>query len=494
MNNFNTTSKVEQEFLQKCKEINTNINPIIFLRKYNNFSKDYIDFYEQDLLDLGKMLNTVFPNVEWSLAGRVKSKYSFCKKTAEKLDTNFNYDKKEPKEAKKTENHIAHILSFFDNSDMLLDILKDRSITSQTKMNMIISNLSENDKSRFILHLGMSDDIFAHRLIVRSVGSSICGTNYKNNTFFIKDKKGNEVRIQPSIIINDPQIIQQIKSTLDKTTTDYSRIEININGQNEQINLDYIERNPDKTIKYNEDGSLTLLRDAIEFPDKSIINITPNNLVNVDNEFYIKTENGLKNINGLVLRKYDEPSVSQGISRIMSYIQNVYLPSNPDMNDEIYEIPPERLKDYIKNPKPTGYKSIHATFLKKWLSQKHKKYITKYSQEIQAESLTMDKDKDDPNSPISHNKYKSSTDELSKLMVDPTYELSDLFPKYILVSSFNINGHKEVMSHRADLKTSITHLIPNVNYNKLIQERNSIDNELDDTGLIPDDIDDFFDL
>ena len=178
----------------------------------------------------------------------------------------------------------------------------------------------------------------------------------------------------------------------------------------------------------------------------------------------------------------------------MSYIQNTYLSLEPESTEEFFEIPPERYKDYIKRPKPTGYKSIHATILKKWYNDKKQKHVTKYSQEIQAESLTMDKDKDDPNSPLSHNRYKSSADELSTLMVNPDYELSELFPTYILVTSFNINGNKVVQSHRADLKTSIQHIIPGTDYNKLIQERNSNDTELDDTGLIPDDTDDFFDL
>lgn len=495
MSNYNTTSKVEENFIKACKKISKNINPLIFLRKYNTFSRDYKNFYEQDLLTLGKMINKVFPNVEYSLVGRTKSKYSFCKKTIKKLDKYFNYDGIEDlKERKKTENSIAHILSFFDNSDNLLTILKDTSITSQTKMDMIISNLSGNDKMRFILHLGMSDDIFAHRLIVRSVGSTICGTHSANNKLYIKDKNGNNILIQPSIQITDPEIISKIKSTLDKTTTDYSRIEIDINGKKEQINLDYIVRNDDNSPKINKDGSLTLLRDAIEFPDKSIINVTPDNLIHVDDHIYIRTDSGLKDIDNLVLRKYDEPSVSQGINRIMSYLENQYSQLDPYMYDEYYEIPPERYKNYIKNPKASGYKSIHATILKKWFNTYKDKYVTKYSQEIQAESLVMDKDKDDPNSPISHNKYKSSADELSKLMVDPTYELSELFPEYILITSFNINGHKEVFSHTADLEASIKHIIPETNFNKLIQERNANIEELDSYGLIPDDGNDFFDI
>lgn len=495
MSNYNTISKVEENFIKACMQINKHINPLLFLRKYNTFSKDYKNFYEQDLLTLGKMINTIFPNVEYSLVGRTKSKYSFCKKTTQKLDKCFNYDDiEDEKERKKTENNIAHILSFFDNYDDLLPILKDNSISSQTKMNMIISNLSGNDKMRFILHLGMSDDIFAHRLIVRSVGSTICGTYSANNKLYIKDKNGNNVLIQPSIKITDPKIIKQIKSTLDKTTTDYSRIEIEVNGKKEQINLDYIVKNDDNSPKFNKDGSLTLLRDSIEFPDKSIINITPDNLIHVDGHIYVKTDSGLKDIDNLVLRKYDEPSVSQGINRIMSYLENQYLSLDPNLYDEYYEIPSERYKNYINTPKASGYKSIHATILKKWFNSYKNKYVTKYSQEIQAESLVMDKDKDDPNSPISHNKYKSSADELSKLMVDPTYDLSDLFPEYILVTSFNINGHKEVFSHRADLEASIKHIIPETDFNKLIQERNSNIEELDSFGLNSDDSNDFFDI
>lgn len=495
MSNYHTTSKVEENFIKKCKKISRYINPLIFLKKYNTYSKEYKDFYEQDLLTLGKIINTTFPNIEYSLVGRTKSKYSFCKKTSQKLNNCFNYDDiEDAKEQKKTENNIAHILSFFDNSDDLLAILKDTSISSQTKMDMIISNLSDRDKTKFILHLGMCDDIFAHRLIVRSVGSKICGTHSANNKLYIKDKNGNNVLIQPSIKITNPEIIKQIVSTLDKNTTDYSRVEITINGKKEQINLDYIEKNDDKTPKFNKDGSLTLLRDAIEFPDKSIINITPDNLIHVDGHIYIKTNQGLQDINQNVLRKYDEPSVSQGVNRIMSYLESKYSQLDPTMFDEYYEIPPERYKNYIRNPKASGYKSIHATILKKWFNNFKDKYVTKYSQEIQAESLTMDKDKDDPNSPISHNKYKSSADELSELMVDPTYELSDLFPEYILITSFNINGHKEVFSHRADLESSIKHIIPETNFNKLIQERNANIDELDSYGLISDDSNDFFDI
>lgn len=495
MSHYNATSKVEENFIDICKKISKHINPLFFLKKYNTYSKEYKNFYEQDLLTLGKLINSAFPNVEYSLVGRTKSKYSFCKKTTKKLNKCFNYDDiEDSKERKKIENNIAHILSFFDNSDNLLAILKDHSICSQTKMDMLISNLSENDRTKFILHLGMSDDIFAHRLIVRSVGTTICGTHYSNNKLYIRDKNGNNILIQPSIKITNPEIISQIKKTLDKKTNDYSRVEIEINGKKEQINLDYIEKNGDKSPKLNKDGSLTLLRDAIEFPDSTIINITPDNLLYVDGHIYIKSDSGLKDINQSVLRKYDEPSVSQGIIRIMSYLENQYSEINSNMFDEYYEMPADRKKNYIKLPKPSGYKSVHATILKKWFNRFKNKYVTKYSQEIQAESLVMDKDKDDPNSPISHNKYKSSADELSKLMVDPAYDLSDIFPEYILITSFNINGHKEIFSHRTDLETSIKHIIPETNYNKLIQERNANIDELDSVGLISDDSNDFFDL
>lgn len=496
MNNISTSSKIEQDFIKQCLEINKHINPYLFLKKYNSFSNDYINFYEDDLVDLGKMLNSVFPNVEWSLAGRVKSKYSFCKKTSQKLSKSFNYDDLEnPKESKKIEKNISHILSFFDNSTFLQEILKDKSLNSQTKMDMIISHLSDMDKARFILHLGMSDDIFAHRLIVRSIGHSICNTTKRGNTLFITDESGTEIPIQPAIKIKNEEIIKHIEKTLDKETSDYSMVEIKINGKKEQINLDYIEKNEDGSIKYNEDNSITLFRDSIQMQDGSIINVTPNSLFYVEGNTYLKTpSDGLKNINSLVLRKYDEPSISKGISKIMSYIQTNYLALEPENTEEFFEIPPERYKDYISTPKSTGYKSIHATFLKKWYNEKKQKYITKYSQEIQAESLTMDKDKDDPNSPLSHNRYKSSADELSQLMIDPQYALSELFPTYILVTSFNINGKKEVFSHRADLKTSIQHIIPKTDYNKLIQERNSNDLELDNSTTFSDDSFDFFDL
>lgn len=476
MNNYQPHSFVEQNFIKDCNTISPHIDPNIFLSRYNKFSKDYLPFFEKDLLNLHKSIRCKFPNDEYALKGRIKSKFSFCKKTIEKLNCYFNYDNEEnTKMQKKLETYIENVLKTFDNPNELIAILRNRSISSHTKLDIIYNKLNKNDQNKLTFFLGLCDDIYAYRLIIRSVGFNIENPYFNHNKLYIKDLEGNEILIEPSLKISNPELINEIKNILSSKNVDETRIFMNIHGKKEEINLNNIERNNDKSLKFNEDGSLTLLRDAIELKDGSIINITPQNIIKIENEAYLKDDSiGIIPINHLILKKYDEPSIIKELYQMLSYINDTMIDKEFNSNESMIAAQ-GRYKDYIKNPKPSGYSSIHSTFLKMFYNPKIEKFQTAYSEEMQARTLQMESDMKNPKSKISHNNYKSSTDDLSELVKNPNIELSDLFPNYILVTSFPSKDGATTTSWKPSLRYSIEHVLPDEDYEKLILERASDD-------------------
>lgn len=476
MSNYKPYSYVEKKFIEDCKNISEYIDPNIFLSRYNKFSKDYWPFFEKDLKYIYKLIKEKFPNSDFALKGRIKSKYSLCKKTKDKLYCYFNYDKEEDsKKRKQLETYIGTVLKTISDSNELQAILKNQSISSNNKLNIIYKQLDKKSREKLTFYLGLSDDIYAYRLITRSTGFNISDCHFKNNKLYIQTPEGNEVLVETPIKLKDPELIKQIQDVHSSKKVKDTRISTTIHRKKEEININNIKTKDDKTLDFNEDGSLTLLRDAFELPDGSTINVTSNNIINIDNEAYLKDHSiGIIPIKNLILKKYDEPFLIKDLYNMTEYISDIVSKADFGENESM-QIAQGRYKDYIKSPKPSGYSSIHLTFLKMFFNKKLNKQQTTYSEEIQARTQLMESDTKNPNSKISHNNYKSSKDDLSRLVKNPNIELSDLFPSYILVTSFNNKGTITPTTWKPSLKYSIEHILPNESYEDLIHLRASND-------------------
>ena len=374
-------------------------------------------------------------------------------------------------------------------------ILKKQSISSNNKLNIIYKQLDKKSRENLTFYLGLMYDIYGYKIIPRSTGFNISDCHFKNNKLYIQTPEGNEVLVETPIKLKDPELlakceqgkyietccselallIKQIQDVHSSKKVKDTRISTTIHRKKEEININNIKTKDDKTLDFNEDGSLTLLRDAFELPDGSTINVTSNNIINIDNEAYLKDPSiGIIPIKNLILKKYDEPSLIKDLYNMTEYISDIV--SKVDFGEnESMQIAQGRYKDYIKSPKPSGYSSIHLTFLKMFFNKKLNKQQTIYSEELQARTQLMESDTKNPNSKRSHNNYKSSKDDLSRLVKNPNIELSDLFPRYILVTSFNNKGTITPTTWKPSLKYSIEHILPNESYEDLIHLRASND-------------------
>ena len=163
------------------------------------------------------------------------------------------------------------------------------------------------------------------------------------------------------------------------------------------------------------------------------------------------------------MRKTDEEYTIPAIYDVYDIIKKYYS------ENDIIKIE-SRFKDYIENPKNTGYMSIHDSSFNE---------IYGYTMEAQIRDLKMEDDCKNESSSTGHDQYKiaksqksmenpilsdiikydslafdSSTSTLIKKMDNPNIEISDLLGKYLLVTRIH-NGNS--ISYQPNIATIFEH-------------------------------------
>lgn len=477
-------SPIENEFIGWCHYVHPDINPYIFIQRYNRYYEEYLPLIDENMVQLHHQLSLEKPNIECSFKGRIKSKRSFFIKTFKTMAENIakifpeelpeNEEEKE-KILKEQDDAIDKYFKFLASDEpqkfnKIKHIIKTMtSLGTVDSFRFVFNKLSSDEKDRLVNRLGRTEDTFAYRPVINSVDFNIKSVRENaNNEFEIIDSDDNVIPIHSSITFSPEEIIEK----------DNGSKYILIDGKEQKLNernllypydLSSSQRNLENALK-SPDGKLTMLQDSIVIDNKEHFDICSININPVNNQILMTNQYGesknlslLLNNHKLNLRKTDEEYTIPAIYDVYDIIKKYYS------ENDIIKIE-SRFKDYIENPKNTGYMSIHDSSFNE---------IYGYTMEAQIRDLKMEDDCKNESSSTGHDQYKiaksqksmenpilsdiikydslafdSSTSTLIKKMDNPNIEISDLLGKYLLVTRIH-NGNS--ISYQPNIATIFEH-------------------------------------
>ena len=457
----------ENRFNNWTKMLRLDFDPSIFTKLYLKYTNDFSAIIEDLLKDLSKEIKTKFPDVDFYIKGRFKSETSYIYKTFLRLNSNISllFDdsisnaEREPaiqtffgflKDKEKFEYIKNQILNEVNNKYNVSNI-DDLNIILQN-FKKILNSLSQPEKDAVIRRLGKTEDIFAYRVIVKSVSFDIKDiTTSEDGTIKLIDHKGNELSVSPSVKLSSNDIYENA----------YGRKCALIDGVETELydnNFLYDSSVPAKkrtfeNAKKDTDGNYTLLRDAFVLSDGTHLDITSIYYSPEYESYFFESNGERKNLSSLIngssikLKKHD----SQTCIEYAKKIDTVDLEFQKKYN---YMPMEERRKNYIDYPKPnSGYQSIHNSFYN---------FVYNFIIENQVRTNEMEEASKMENSKTGHDEYKK--DKMLKKTArrpilgiikksDPTafdssasttmvllsknfsqIELYEVLPKYILVA------------------------------------------------------------
>lgn len=376
-------SYIDEQFIEWCKKISPEINPYIFINEYAKYETEYRNKIKSVLKELYAEIHTKYPNVNFYMRGRIKSKLSSYIKTFLKLVENIDrlFSSKLTKDQREIliRKYFGYYLNSsidslalddkqadkYNNLKNLIFTLSSDSINSFDAFSIVLHNLTPEEQTFFIKKLGLTEDIFAYKLVIRD-SSQPAGfviskfRTLENGTYEITTGNNKTISVSPSVKI-DPSSEVRIKSN--------GLIYVVINGHEYELNeqnLLYpknisVRKRHLKNALRDSDNKITLLRDYLILPDGDILYIDA--IFSSNNINYIKSGGEIRNLDKLLknphvrLYKNDEVTLHQ-IAFEIETLCNQYLTSHG------FHIFSYRRKDYITTPKQTGYgHTIHNSYV-----------------------------------------------------------------------------------------------------------------------------------
>ena len=456
-----SSSTVEQNFIKWCNSLSPDINPYIFIHRYNRYYEEYLPLLKDIFTELHQYVHNQKPNSHSSLKGRIKSKRSFFIKTfihiADNIKNIFDNTIDIDKRNKTFDKYFKFLLK--SNPDKYEKIKKlafdiTPNFDDYSKIFSIIFNeLSQEEKDNLITRLGRTEDTYAYRFIIQSIDFPIKSiTHFPNGQFYIIDPDGNKIPINKAVRLNPKTDIFYDE----KTGITY----VTLNGKKEPLNeknLLYPNNLPAnkhtlQNAKKDENGNLILLYDSLILDDNTSLDIIDIKLNPQDNTIYVTDSNGdIRNLNNLLaksslkLSKYDDQYLIPDLYDSFNITQDFFV------KNHICPIK-SRYKDYIASPKSeTFYRSIHSSVF-------HQNYG--FTAEGQFRTQEMEDKAKDESTRGGHDAYKqskskeisdnlilskilaedplafdSSSPTLMKLIEDNNVDLSELLGRYLLTTT-----------------------------------------------------------
>ena len=217
-----SSSTVEQNFIKWCNSLSPDINPYIFIHRYNRYYEEYLPLLKDIFTELHQYVHNQKPNSHSSLKGRIKSKRSFFIKTfihiADNIKNIFDNTIDIDKRNKTFDKYFKFLLK--SNPDKYEKIKKlafdiTPNFDDYSKIFSIIFNeLSQEEKDNLITRLGRTEDTYAYRFIIQSIDFPIKSiTHFPNGQFYIIDPDGNKIPINKAVRLNPKTDIKWKKRT-----------------------------------------------------------------------------------------------------------------------------------------------------------------------------------------------------------------------------------------------------------------------------------------
>lgn len=467
----NNISFVEKNFIDWCNEINSNINPYIFIERYDRYTKKYPPLIREVLKNIYKEIQEKEPNISFFLKGRYKAKRSFLTKTfitlAQNIETVFSPSTDAEsrniaiekyfsflKKKKNINSELGSIKTFDDVKNLILQITsnsENKSIVDN--FNIVFSKLSKENQKKLTLFLGRTEDTFAYRPVIKSVDFNISSLHYsKDGIIEIVNDKGISIPVAFASVINPCKDIVTNENGLKFVIINGNKQKLNERNLQYDSSVSSKNRHLENAQK-DENGNITLLGDSIVLSKTNeLLDISSITFNKGKNAFFVTDINGeSRNLSKLLekgtlkLRKYDEETIINSIYEVNNIIKNFYSRNN-------FRTIKCKSKDYIANPKPiTEYMSIHESALNQ---------EDMYTLESQIRSLKMEDEAKDESTIRGHDAYKisklkkyqnneilskilskdetafdSSSLSLMKVLENPEVDLSDVIGKYLLITT-----------------------------------------------------------
>lgn len=324
----------------------------------------------------------------------------------------------------------------------------------QYKFSKILSALPPDLSQKLIEHFGRTEDLFAHRPVIRSIHFPLIDLSRENGKLYFCDPDGNKRILNSAFSFSPEEII--VKENKVKY--------IMIDGKEQILNERDLLYSPEissqqrnlENAKKDENGRLTLLRDAIqttnvETKEHAFFNILQVHYDQDSNSFSVEDENGnIHDISSLLnhpksqidVYQYDEPSLIETIYHMENLEEKFYKKHG------IVHISRKR-KDYIAMPKLNGYQSLHDSIfypmrrLSDRLTNKFEPKRSGFAMESQKRTLLMNDMAEDNTTTIGHDHHKknryqglgntASNDDILTLINTPGVNLSDVLGRVIAV-------------------------------------------------------------
>ena len=297
-------SPIENEFIGWCHHVHPDINPYIFIQRYNRYYEEYLPLIDENMVQLHHQLSLEKPNIECSFKGRIKSKRSFFIKTFKTMAENIakifpeelpeNEEEKE-KILKEQDDAIDKYFKFLASDEpqkfnKIKHIIKTMtSLGTVDSFRFVFNKLSSDEKDRLVNRLGRTEDTFAYRPVINSVDFNIKSVRENaNNEFEIIDSDDNVIPIHSSITFSPEEIIEK----------DNGSKYILIDGKEQKLNernllypydLPSSKRCFENALK-NPDGKLTMLQDSIVINNNEHFDICSINTNPLNNQILITNQ------------------------------------------------------------------------------------------------------------------------------------------------------------------------------------------------------------
>ena len=366
----------ENRFNNWTRLLHLDFDPRIFTKLYLKYTNDFAAIIEDLLKDLSKEIRTQFPNVEFYIKGRFKSETSYIYKAFLRLNSNISllFDNSISDEERtsaietffgflKDKEKYKHIKDhIFDEVTNKYNVSKIEDITIVfQKFQEILNSLPQSEKNEVIRRLGKTEDIFAYRVIIKSVSFDIKGIKRsQNGTIELIDHKGNSLSVSPSVKLSSNDIYENT----------YGRKCAQIDGiKTELYNHSFLydsslpsKKRTFENAKKDINGCYTFLRDAFVLSDGTHLDIDSIYYSPEYNSYFFESNGERKNLSALInnssiqLKKHDPQTCIEYAKKI----DKIDLDFKKEFNYMPIE---ERRKNYIDNPKAdSNYQSIHNSF------------------------------------------------------------------------------------------------------------------------------------